>query len=202
MTFAVRSSTGQRTQGGFVLIASLIIMVILTLIAVAMFRGGGLQEKIAGNLREKQRAFDIAQNTLTFGQNWISANAPVPIACANAAASNSGVANTPVVCTQTSVYPASTDTLMADLQSETAGTPYTPGGNAALDISQNGGRLNTIYALPRLFIQNIGQQAGTGNTLYRLTAIAWGGNDSAVAIVQSIYALPAASGAKDLGSIY
>ena len=201
MTFAVRSSTGQRTQGGFVLIASLIIMVILTLIAVAMFRGGGLQEKIAGNLREKQRAFDIAQNTLTFGQNWISANAPTPVACANAAATNGQVANTPVVCTQTSVYPSGTDTLMADLQSETAGTPYTPGGNAALSISQNGG-LNTVYALPRLFIQNIGQQAGTGNTLYRLTAIAWGGNDSAVAIVQSIYAIPASSGAKDLGSIY
>ena len=196
-----RFPSGQRTQGGFVLIASLIIMVILTLLAAAMFRGGSLQEKIAGNLREKQRAFDIAQNTLTFGQNWISANAPAPVNCDNAAATKGQIANTPVVCSLASVYPASADTLMADLQSETAGTPYTPGGNAALKISQTGGQ-GTVYALPRLFIQAIGQQAGTGNNLYRLTAIAWGGNQSAVAIVQSIFAVPASSGARDLGSIY
>ncbi len=195
------TSRPRRGQNGFVLIASLILMVVITLIAVAMFRGSGLQEKIADNLREKQRAFDIAQNTLTFGQNWLSANAPAPIACADAAATHSHVANTPVVCTQTSAYPPDTSTLMTDLQTETAGTTYTPSGKAALTISQNGGQ-DTIYAYPRLFIQNIGIQAGTGSPLYRLTAVAWGGNSSTVAIVQSIYALPAAPGAKDLGSIY
>lgn len=195
------TSRRHRGQNGFVLIASLIIMVVITLIAVAMFRGGGLQEKISGNLREKQRAFDIAQNTLTFGQNWLNANAPAPVACANAAATNSQAANTPVVCAETSVYPADASALMTDLKAETAGTPYNPSGKAALTVSTTGGN-DTVYAQPRLFIQSIGNQAGTGNPLYRLTAIAWGGNDSTVAIVQSIYALPAASGAKDLGSLY
>ncbi|MDY0331222.1 MAG: PilX N-terminal domain-containing pilus assembly protein [Thiomonas sp.] len=192
--------TAPHRQSGFVLIASLILMVVLTLIAVAMFRGGGEQEKIAGNLREKQRAFDIAQNTLTFGQNWLSVNTPAPIDCTDAAATR-GANNTPVVCTQTSVYPIDANALMTDLQAQAAGTPYTPSGKAALTVSTTGGN-DTVYALPRLFIQSIGNQAGTGNPLYRLTAIGWGGNDSAVAIVQSIYALGANPTARDLTSVY
>lgn len=192
-------------QAGFVLVASLILMVVITLIGVAMFRGVSLQEKVAGNLRQKQVAFDIAQNTLIFGQNFLSppppATAPTAVACSNAAATIGQAPNTPVVCTKTSAYPPDEATLVAALSGGAAGTPYTPGGNAALTVNATGGA-NAVYALPRLSIQLIGNQAGTGNPLYRLTAVAWGGSKNSLAVVQSTFALGGgAGGAKDLGSL-
>ncbi len=199
------TTNSRRQQMGFVLIASLILMVVITLIGVAMFRGVSLQEKVASNLRQKQVAFDIAQNTLIFGQGFLSppppATAPTPVACADAAATIGQAPNTPIVCTQTSSYPTDEATLIANLSARTAGTPYNPGGNAALTVNTSGGA-NTVYALPRLVIQAISNQAGTGNPLYRLTAVAWGGSESSLAVVQSTFALGGGSGgAKNLGSV-
>src|SRR5205807_8509264 len=41
-------------QRGMVLVTALLLLVVVTLLAVGMFRSFGLDEKIAGNVREKQ----------------------------------------------------------------------------------------------------------------------------------------------------
>ena len=45
-----------RPARGIVFISSLLLLVIVTMIAIAMFKGFGISERIAGNLREKHRA--------------------------------------------------------------------------------------------------------------------------------------------------
>ena len=59
-------------QGGFALMTSLLILIIMTLLALSMFRSVGLQEKIAGNTREKQRSLQAAESALQYGEWWLS----------------------------------------------------------------------------------------------------------------------------------
>ena len=39
-------------QGGLVLVSSLLLLLVVTILAVAIFRSFGIEEKIAGNQRE------------------------------------------------------------------------------------------------------------------------------------------------------
>ena len=57
---SMRQVSGRGRQHGIVLIASLLLLLVITILALAMFRSMGLGEKIAGNVREKQRALHAA----------------------------------------------------------------------------------------------------------------------------------------------
>src|SRR5262250_2857874 len=58
-------------QRGIALITSLLLLIIITLLAVSMFRSLGTQEKIAGNLREKDRALHAAESAQEYGEWWL-----------------------------------------------------------------------------------------------------------------------------------
>ena len=58
-------------QKGFVLIAALIFLLVLSIFSIAMFRGFGLQDKVAGNIREKERAFHAAESNLEYAEWWL-----------------------------------------------------------------------------------------------------------------------------------
>ncbi len=49
------------TQDGMVLVTTLLLLIVITLLALAMFRGAGLDNRIAGNVLDKQRALQAAQ---------------------------------------------------------------------------------------------------------------------------------------------
>lgn len=158
------------------LVVSMILLVVLTILAVSMFRSFGLQEIMAGNLREKTRAVDAAQAAINYAEWWLAqgANATTGVACA-------GVTNTPVVC----------NTAIA---SATA-TPWAVGVNhnpnpAYMPVSASGGVSGGIanyFQAPQFYIQYVGLAAGGTGALYRITAIGWGGNSAAVAVLQSTY---------------
>ena len=63
----------KRTQHGMVLVSALLMLVVVTLLAVSMFRSFGIDEKIAGNVREKQLALSAAQSAQQFAEYWRSA---------------------------------------------------------------------------------------------------------------------------------
>ena len=63
-----------------VLVTALLMLIVVTILAVAMFRSFGLDEKIAGNLREKQRALNAAETAEQFAEYWLTGAAAVPIA--------------------------------------------------------------------------------------------------------------------------
>jgi type IV pilus assembly protein PilX len=71
----------RRRQGGAVLVVGLIILVILTLLGVQAMRSNVLQERMAGNMRERNLAFQAAESALRLGE----ANGPFDSANADLA---------------------------------------------------------------------------------------------------------------------
>ena len=71
-------------QRGVVLVTSLLLLVVVTIMALSMFRGFGIQEKMAGNMREKQRALQAAVSAQTYAEQWLIANSGTspPVVCA------------------------------------------------------------------------------------------------------------------------
>src|ERR1700684_2988726 len=74
-------------QTGMVLVTSLLLLIVVTLLAVGMFRSFGLDEKIAGNLREKQRALSAAETAEQYAEYWLATGSgsatAAPITCSS-----------------------------------------------------------------------------------------------------------------------
>lgn len=61
-------SIDKRSQEGVVLIVGLIMVLLLSIIALAAMRGSGLQEAMMGNTRDRNIAFQAAEAGLTAGE--------------------------------------------------------------------------------------------------------------------------------------
>jgi type IV pilus assembly protein PilX len=61
-------------ERGMALVAALLLLLVLTMLAVGMFRSFGLQEHIAGNTRERQRAVHAALAAQSFAEWWLRSN--------------------------------------------------------------------------------------------------------------------------------
>ena len=61
-----------RRQRGVVLVTSLLLLIVVTILAISMFRSFGLDEKIAGNVREKQRALNAAETAEQYAEYWLA----------------------------------------------------------------------------------------------------------------------------------
>jgi type IV pilus assembly protein PilX len=167
----------RRHDAGFVLIASLLILVVLTIIAVAMFRSFGLQELMAGNLREKTRAIEAANSALSYAEWWLNQNNTGTGVSCTAAPSPAGATR---VCSNQLSSPATLSNWV------TASTYTLPNST----VSTSGGQ-GTYYASPQFYIQYLGPDATKNATVYLVTALGYGGNANAVAVVQSTYAFTA-----------
>jgi type IV pilus assembly protein PilX len=54
------------SQRGMALVAALLLLVVITILGIGMFRSFGIQERLAGNTRDKQRALHTAEATDSF----------------------------------------------------------------------------------------------------------------------------------------
>ena len=59
-------------QSGMVLITALLLLIVVTILADGMFRSFGLDEKIAGNMREKHRALNAAETAEQYAEWWLA----------------------------------------------------------------------------------------------------------------------------------
>jgi len=64
-------------ERGIALVTSLLLLLIITILALSMFRSFGSLEKIAGNLREKDRALHAAESAQQYAEWWLT-QPPVP----------------------------------------------------------------------------------------------------------------------------
>ncbi|HEX3842892.1 MAG TPA: PilX N-terminal domain-containing pilus assembly protein [Steroidobacteraceae bacterium] len=181
------------TQLGMVLITTMLLLVVVTILALAMFRGAGLEERIAGNTMEKQRALQAAVSAQQYGEQWLATNitSSAAVDCSGQASSSSSA---PTICS---------NILANSLDSGTVGNvPWSIGGNAAgysydpvnAATSTNyfpintGGGLNTYYAAPVMYISQLGIDATLSNAVdYRVDAWSYAGAQSTVAVVESTY---------------
>jgi len=61
-------------QSGSVLVISLVVMLVLTILGVSGMKSSVLEEKMAGNMRDSQLAFQAAEATLREAEQYIEAN--------------------------------------------------------------------------------------------------------------------------------
>lgn len=185
-----------RRQHGIALISSMLLLLVATIMALSMFRSYGIQERIAGNTREKQRALNAAISAQQFAEYSLSINAPsVAAACgAGFVSSTIGeICNNPLPDFTAVPWPR--------------GVIYTPfGGNSipghTNKISDRGstaiGEIGTYYKSPTFYITDLGAYTlpatGTAGRMYQINALGYGGTADAVAVVESTYFVAAGGG--------
>jgi type IV pilus assembly protein PilX len=186
-------------QRGMVLVSSLLLLLVVTVLAVAIFRNFGVEEKIAGNQREKQRALHAAESAQQYAEWWLS--------------SATGV-TTPVICSN--IVPAAVGQVCANTlpsivaNQNVANLPWAAGGvpvgvtYAPPNMQFNtAGGVNQYYATPLFYISYLGTTADSTASnfklLYQVDAVGYGGSQNAVAVVESTYYVT--TGVCDLGAI-
>ncbi len=175
-----RNASGAR-QGGMALISGLLLLVVVTLLAVSMFRGYGMEEKIAGNTREKQRALNAAESAQQYAEWWLSSNTPPAAAVCNGFVP----ANVGQVCSNLQV-----DFTQLPWAAGVTYTPFTAAGNI---IATNAPAAGTYAGTPVFYVTDLGPPAAGAGEIYQIDAVGWGGSTNAVAVVESTYlVLPAA----------
>ncbi len=180
--------TNPVAQRGMALLTSMLLLTIITLMALAMFRSGGTQEKITGNLHEKDRAIHSALAAQQYGEWWLL--------------QGSNVAVGPVNCVGTPVQTATSLNMAGEicLTSQTAQvmfgdmtvpanwavrTEYLPQG---MSVTGAGANNDIMYAkVPAFYIADLGLAADGAGEAYQVAAYGVGGSPTSIAVVESVY---------------
>jgi type IV pilus assembly protein PilX len=173
-------------QRGVALVSSLLLLIIITILALSMFRSFGTQEKIAGNLREKDRALHAAASAQQYGEWWLtqSNNAAIgAVTCAigtlNANLGQGQICNqTPDQAGYTVTQPS---TWAAQIQyvPPTMGVPGVAGTNGD----------PPYFGPPAFYVTDLGQAGDNAGEAYQIDAYGYGSTDGTVAVVESTYEL-------------
>ena len=163
-------------QRGAVLVLGLILLLILTLLGVSTMQGSVFDEKMAGNSKDRNFAFQSAESALRGGELWLQNNPSQPLATA---VGSNGV--------WTLNGPG------AGSWWQSLAAPWSSGAPSVVTSSGIG----YVNSQPQRIIEEgqfvrdsvaIGQQqSASGLNFYRVTAKAEGGTDKAVVQLQSMY---------------
>jgi len=181
-----------KRQRGVALISSLLLLMILTIIALSMFRSFAVQEHVAGNLREKERALHAAESAQEYAEWWLNQGnnaATGSVGCA--AGTLSANANQGQICN------ATPNTEGFSVTNVTAtGWPiqviYLPPGMSAT-AGVNGTNGDPPYALtPGFYITDLGPAGDGQGEAYQIDAYGSGTTamtvaTTTVAVVESTY---------------
>jgi type IV pilus assembly protein PilX len=193
MIFMAAQSFSVKSQSGIVLVVSLIMLLLLTIVSLTGMQNTGLEEKMAGNMRDTNLAFQAAESALLAGE--LAAAAKPAIVCPG---------GNPVG-------------FYTDLTLDCAGVTKSPAfdwakfnwATSSMEYPGNKGVLGKLSANPRYVVEVLpntvcrdssGKPIDTHITLppgcnspnktyrvYRVTSKATGGTDSAVVALQTIY---------------
>lgn len=61
-----------KKQSGAVLVVALIMVLLMTIVGLASIRGSGLQEQMAGNMRDRNLAFQASESALREGESLVA----------------------------------------------------------------------------------------------------------------------------------
>lgn len=180
---------GPRSQRGIALITSLLIMVIVSLLAVSMYRSFGLQEKIAGNTLEKQRSLQAAESALQYGEWYIGSqgNGGGGTACSgifsaiDLTAMKICIAPMSITTASTLPWPVRGDYALPSMTVQAGGGLNTGGTGIRTDIN---------YAtMPSVYVAYLGLAPDGKTMLYQVTGAGYGGSTATASVVQSTYSM-------------
>jgi len=159
-----------RTERGVVLIITLIILVVASLIALSAQRNVALEERMAGNMLDRNLAFQAAEAALRVGEAAVSSNTLY--------ASAPGCSATATSCTD-GYYAAGA----ADDVPVWKHINWTAANSVAAPLSVPSGSVDLLQANPRYIVEQLDASTRT----FRVTARATGGTAASVVVVQSVY---------------
>jgi type IV pilus assembly protein PilX len=179
-----------RTQLGIALVSSLLLLLIITLLALSMFRSFGIQGRIAGNTREKERALHAAEAAQQYAEYWLWSvgSTYTPTVCDSSANNllNANVGSAGQICsnplTSVTTVPWTYNNVVGGQQ---VGVQYNPG--LALDVQAAGAVAGSYAQIPMFYIATLGVNGNGSATIYQIDAVGYGGNSNTVAVVESTY---------------
>ena len=178
---------GAPRQQGFVLVVCLILLLVLTLIGIASVQNTALEEKMAGNDRNRELAFQSAEAALRVGESGLSQGLWSTFAgnTAGLYIVNPLSLAGPIWTTLDWTNPANVGQVGGTLGGATL-----PGSTIPIVVSQPELIIEQLVPVPAPG-QNLGQQQfGNGVPtvqLYRVTALATGGDTNSQVMLQSVY---------------
>lgn len=171
-------------QRGVALISSLLLLLIITILALSMFRSFGTQERIAGNLREKDRALHAAVSAQQYGEWWLTQGnntAVGAVACAlGTLSANLGQGQ---ICNQTLVQAGFTVTQPGTWATQIQYVPPTMGVPGVAGTNGD----PPYFAAPAFYIADRGVAGDGAGEAYQVDAYGYGSAAGTVAVVESTY---------------
>jgi type IV pilus assembly protein PilX len=180
-------------QRGVVLVSSLLLLLVVTIMALSMFRSFGIQEKIAGNMREKQRALAAAESAQEFAEQWLIANSTTaPVVCSSPLISgNNGLGQ--ICSNKLPTVVLNVASVPWQIAGAKVGVTYVPPGmNVGAASVLN---INSYYDKPTFYISDAGASADVNvpGEIFQIDAVGYGGNLNTAAVVESTYAVYSSS---------
>ncbi len=180
-------------QRGIVLVTSLLLLIVVTIMALSMFRSFGIQEKIAGNMREKQRALTAAVSAQVYAENWLINNSTAASApCTTVLNANIGQGQ--ICSNQLPLVIPNGDVTQVPWQISGApvGVTYLPPGmsvSATTSFSAANVANPTYFATPTFYISDMGASLDPTypGEVYQVDAAGYGGNSITVAVTESTF---------------
>ena len=183
--------TSPRGQKGMALITSMLLLVVMTIMALSMFRSYGTEERLAGNTRDKQRAINAAISAQQYAEYQLaSGGAPASGVCpptilpsgVEVCTNSPAPSFTTLPWTSGVTFAAFTATNVNGVKNviSTTGTPDAPGLNESA----------SYYKAPLFYITDLGANAGQpAGEVYQVDALGYGGNQNTVAVVESTFVI-------------
>jgi type IV pilus assembly protein PilX len=181
-------------QRGVILVTAMLLLIVITIMALSMFRGYGGEERLAGNTRDKQRALAAAISAQQYAEFQLASGAaPLPGACPAGILPNGMQVCTPPPAPAPlpnfavwpgwpsgvtySVFTSNTINGVSNVISAT-GTPDLLGQSAS------------YVQAPVFNIIDLGPNKGTpAGEVYQVDAIGFGGTSNTVAVVESTFVI-------------
>ncbi len=190
------ASTRHSRQGGAILITALIILVVLTLLGLAGMNNSILEQRMAGNTRQAQIAFEAAESALKAGEVWLTTAGNLDTVAQLVSKFNGSVNG--FYAERRPEPGAAINALAFDVSDPSAWTAAN-----SIELTGFGGN---VAKKPRYIIQYVGRtRVSTGNKtlpeldvldpnsnkpdlreyVFRIVAIGWGADGSAKQVLQS-----------------
>lgn len=193
----IKPAYGNRSaQRGIVLVTSLLLLLVVTIMALSMFRSFGIQEKISGNMREKQRALQAAVTAEQYAEYWLGNNVgtSAPVTCSSLLSAN---LNEGQICTnqlpRTTItnVPWNIGVTILPLNMQISGTT-----SVSLATLAN----PTYFSTPIYYIADLGASIDPNypGEIYQVDAAGFGGGPTTAAVVESTYAVYTSSSNRTL----
>lgn len=183
MTMSNSGFAGRASQQGAILIVALIFLTVLTLMAVSAMDTSIVEERMAGNMQDLNQAFQAAEVALEDAEGWLSNQINLP------ATSSDG---TTTVWTEDGPDP---DADGISWWNERDTTWWENNAESSAGLAE-------VAAQPMYIIEDyhttiVGESLGMGTgdlesrrVIHRVTALGFGGSESAQVMLQSTYIRP------------